>query len=410
MNKCKWVLIHIIILLSSIIMENQLKRLEELYYDPETGYVNVNELIKKAHKAKLFKLTTKSIKDWYKSQSVNQVYHKDTSKTKWIPIYSPWRGVGCIQADLMFAEKFKRHNKKKGESSSYSYILAVIDVYSRYAWAFPLMRKSASEVVKHIKKVIKAVKSKHPKGITFTSDYGGEFMGKVKECLISENVTQFLLNPNDDKSLQKKGIIERFNRTLWNKMKKYMSANNTLKYYDVLPKLISNYNNSVHSSTGETPYDIFNKNRIKRISRKSVTLTQFKIGGKVRIKLKDKTFDKKSFEPRYSTKIFEIIDKRGERYYLKELKTNNKLKYTYLARQLLNANRAERQKSNGKTMKINNRKNRRLRRMRREFGGDMIDEDGDVIIKENMIPEDADPLQNREFVRARKKINILKTV
>ena len=48
-------------------------------------------------------------------------------------------------------------------------------------------------------------------------------------------------------------VIERFNRTLKNKMYKYFTANNTYKYVDVLPDLINEYSNHKHSTIKMTP-------------------------------------------------------------------------------------------------------------------------------------------------------------
>ena len=43
-------------------------------------------------------------------------------------------------------------------------------------------------------------------------------------------------------------MIERFNRTIKEKMFKYFSANNTRKFDDVLDLLADQYNNAIHSS------------------------------------------------------------------------------------------------------------------------------------------------------------------
>ena len=48
-------------------------------------------------------------------------------------------------------------------------------------------------------------------------------------------------------------MIERFNRTIKEKMFKYFSANNTRKYVDVLDLLVDQYNNTIHSPIKMTP-------------------------------------------------------------------------------------------------------------------------------------------------------------
>ena len=43
-------------------------------------------------------------------------------------------------------------------------------------------------------------------------------------------------------------MIERFNRTIKEKLFKYFSGNNTRKFVDVLHVLVDQYNNTIHSS------------------------------------------------------------------------------------------------------------------------------------------------------------------
>ena len=62
-------------------------------------------------------------------------------------------------------------------------------------------------------------------------------------------------------------MIERFNRTIKEKMFKYFSANNTRKYVDVLDLLVEQYNNAIHSLIKMTPVEASreeNENRVWR--------------------------------------------------------------------------------------------------------------------------------------------------
>ena len=54
-------------------------------------------------------------------------------------------------------------------------------------------------------------------------------------------------------------MIERFNRTIKEKMFKYFSANNTRMYVDVLDLLVDQYNNANHSSIKMTPKEASRK-------------------------------------------------------------------------------------------------------------------------------------------------------
>ena len=85
-------------------------------------------------------------------------------------------------------------------------------------------------------------------------------------------------------------MIERFNRTIKEKMFKYFSANNTGKYVDVLDLLVDQYNNTIHSSTKMTSKEASRKENENKVWRNlypefgGMTLTpKFSIGDNVRI-------------------------------------------------------------------------------------------------------------------------------
>ena len=63
---------------------------------------------------------------------------------------------------------------------------------------------------------------------------------------------------------EKSSIVERWNRTMKEKMFKYFTANSTRKYVDILDKLVDRYNNTIHSSIGMTPKEASErKNEVK---------------------------------------------------------------------------------------------------------------------------------------------------
>ena len=58
----------------------------------------------------------------------------------------------------------------------------------------------------------------------------------------------------------KASIVERFNRTLKSRMRRYFTWKNTLKYIDVLPQLVKSYNHSYHRSIGMKPAEVNGRN------------------------------------------------------------------------------------------------------------------------------------------------------
>ena len=94
-------------------------------------------------------------------------------------------------------------------------------------------------------------------------------------------------------------VIIRFNRTIKEKMFKYISANNTRKFVDVLDLLVDQYNNAINSSLKMTPREASRKENENKVSRN----LYLELGGKTmppifsmvdndRITKKKNTFDK----------------------------------------------------------------------------------------------------------------------
>ena len=59
-------------------------------------------------------------------------------------------------------------------------------------------------------------------------------------------------------------MVERFNKTMKTWMWKYFSANNTTRYLDILPALLTRFN-SIHRSIGMTPHDASQKENEKEV-------------------------------------------------------------------------------------------------------------------------------------------------
>jgi len=85
-------------------------------------------------------------------------------------------------------------------------------------------------------------------------DKGKEFYNKdLKQILNKYNITMY--STGTDK---KASIIERFNRTLGDKLKKVLYLNNV--WITELPKIIKTYNNTYHRTIKMKPADVNKKN------------------------------------------------------------------------------------------------------------------------------------------------------
>lgn len=199
------------------------------------------------------------------------------------------------QADL---EEMIPHEK---ENKNFKYILTVIDVFSRYAWALPLKNKSAKAVTSALKKIIDKVGL--PKFLH--TDQGKEFENSILRKTIPN---QFSV-----KSAVKAAIVERFNRTLKSRMYKYFTHIGNYRWYDILQRLVDGYNNTYHRTIKMTPreaYDSKNKKKVfltqeRRISMKKKEKAKFKSGDYVRLS-KVKHIFEKGFTTNWTEEIFRV--------------------------------------------------------------------------------------------------------
>ena len=198
-------------------------------------------------------------------------------------------------ADLADMTAFKDYN------DGYTFLLLVIDTFSKYGYLIPLKNKKGETVADALKDIFK----KRKPGKLWT-DKGREFYNKDVKDLIELYSTE-----NEEKS----SIAERWVRTIKEKMWKYFTDNNTYKYIDVLPDLVEDYNNTVHSSTKFTPKEASKKKNELTVWRnlypdryKKYNITpKFSVGDEVRITKKKKVFEK-GYTTRWTEEIFTITE------------------------------------------------------------------------------------------------------
>ena len=185
----------------------------------------------------------------------------------------------------------------------------VIDVFSKYGWIVPLKDKKTESVSLAFDEIFKKSKRKPEK---LWTDEGSEFISKhFKDFLKRHNIMMYHTQ-NEEKS----SVVERWNRTMKNKMWKMFSANNNTVYWDKLDKLVDDYNNRKHSSIKMSPTEASKKGNEKQVFinlyKDEIFLKpgkpKFSIGDKVRLsKYKRRVFDK-GYTPNWTEELF-VIDK-----------------------------------------------------------------------------------------------------
>jgi hypothetical protein len=201
-----------------------------------------------------------------------------------------------FSADLVDYSMLSKTNK------GVHFLLTVIDIYSRYAWVVPLKNKTGSEVLEAFKSI-----KEIPKNLFV--DRGKEFYNKYFIEFNNDNN----INMYSTYSEIGGGHIERFNRTLKEKIIKYLDYNHNEKYILELPFIVEKYNKNIHSITKEAPYDVFYGKAIPdqyKFIKGTPKDGRFKEGDFVRV-----SRNKRLFEKGYSYKFTKEAYKITEKHY-----------------------------------------------------------------------------------------------
>ena len=171
------------------------------------------------------------------------------------------------------------------ENKGIKYLLCAIDLFSKYAFVIPLKDKKGSSITNAFNKIIKQSNRKPNK---IWVDQGGEFHNHVFKRWLSNNDIIMYSTFNEGKSV----VIERFIRTLKNKLYKHMTAINKNVYYNVLDDVVNEYNNIKHNTIKMKPKDVKNDNNRVYIDEYNKKSARFNVGDRVRISKFENIFAK----------------------------------------------------------------------------------------------------------------------
>ena len=212
-------------------------------------------------------------------------------------VYSPlvdaiWTG------DLLDIHKYARQN------NNYKFILVLVDIFSRYAWARPLKNKSATSSADALEDVFTTSKSTPAK---LWTDEGTEFYNNTVNRLLKRRNIELYSTHNDVKA----SIAERFIRTLRRKIESNFILTQSTVWYEILPQLLNEYNTTYHRTIKMTPKEARKPENFTRVYETLYKNTGpepvplYRIGDKVRISLHKRTFEKEATAV-WSEEIFEV--------------------------------------------------------------------------------------------------------
>jgi hypothetical protein len=219
------------------------------------------------------------------------------------------------QMDIYDLSKYNKSN------NNYKYILCLVDVFSRKAFARKMKTKSDIDVTTNLKDILKDY-TPH----TITSDTDASFMSaECQKVLNKYDIYHDTVIAGNDHSVL--GIIDRFALTIKTIFSKLFLRTDKTNWINHMDTIIKQYNDLPHSSLdGLTPNEATNENYqhdIAMINNAKVDdkpiQSDFKAGDKVRLRIK-KMF-RKGTEPKYTDEVYEVKSASGLRVTLTNGKT-----------------------------------------------------------------------------------------
>ena len=306
--------------------------LDKVCFQHDMAYGKAKDLVRRTHsdkvlKDKAYKIASDPKYDRYQKGLASMVYkffdkkssgssiineanyqladelHKPIiRKFKKRKVYSSFRD-NIWGVDLADMQSLSRYNK------GIRYLLCAIDLFSKYAWFIPIKDKKDASIVNAFEKIILEGRKPNKTWV----DRGSEFYNKSFTDFLKMNNIEMYSTFNEGKSV----VVERFIRTLKNKIYKHMTAISKNVYVDVLDDIVNKYNSTVHKTIKMNPIDFADDSFAEYNEESNKKDPKFKVGDHVRIS-KYKNIFAKGYAPNWSEEVFVIN------------KINNTVPWTYV--------------------------------------------------------------------------------
>ncbi|KAK3907796.1 Putative uncharacterized transposon-derived protein [Frankliniella fusca] len=190
------------------------------------------------------------------------------------------------QTDLTDFQSLKKDN------DGFSYILCVIDVFSKFAWAVPIKDKSGPSIIKGFQAIFKSTDRRPTR---LFSDKGKEYINKTFQKFLKENNITYIHTHNPDIKCSIIHYTEKY------------------RYVDgLLDDIVDAYNHTYHRSIKMRPVDVTPDrvlevyNNLYHGMNNSIKKPKYKVGDYVRISREKQIFEK-GYTWNWSEEIFKIV-------------------------------------------------------------------------------------------------------
>uniref|UniRef100_A0A1I8BIE7 Integrase catalytic domain-containing protein n=1 Tax=Meloidogyne hapla TaxID=6305 RepID=A0A1I8BIE7_MELHA len=295
--------------------------LEKIYYslNSPASYAGINRVYEEARR-KYPKITFQDVYDFLHKQRVYTMHRPAKKKfprlvTRPSGLHTDW------QADLAIFDQLSKYN------DGYKYLLVCIDVLSRKIFAMPAKSKRSEDMIEAFENIFELSEGILPHKLY--TDRGLEFEAKkMKEYFHSRDIDKRVVYSPDVHA----SMAERANRTIKERLYRYFSEQNTLRWKEAIQKIVFGLNSSVNRITGVTPNSVTFKNsrelfdRLYKGDENPQKVSSILQPGQIVRITKEKGKFEKGYLPNYTDELFRVYIVNDTRnpitYKLKDLEGN----------------------------------------------------------------------------------------
>ena len=292
------------------------KKFKQIYYS-DVGYWRGKSAIQKLAKAS--GLTKEKAQKWLLKQPLYQIY---LPAPKYVPRPNACMSLFAKPNDIHQRDLFSLpHDKFK--KKIYKYALNIVDVASRYKGSYQLTTKNSKEVAQASQWIYENTPLNYPK--TLIIDDGKEFYGDTTKLMEKHDV---MIQCGDPSQHRSQGIVERFNRTLADRLFSYQyekeledPSKSNKEWVSRLQNVVSALNNEKSRLIGMKPVDAIKQTLVEQGFSQPAKEYQEKlldVGTKVRYlyepgELEGQIYKgerrKRSTDPIWSVDVYKIKDR-----------------------------------------------------------------------------------------------------
>ena len=139
-------------------------------------------------------------------------------------------------------------SKHSNFNNNITFVMLIIDCFSKFLWCFPLKNKEAKTISAKVQDLLLSKSSTE----LVQTDNGSEFDGleELGKMYNFKHIKSSAYHP------QSQGQIERLNQIIKRSIQSYLLTYDTKNYIDNLKFIVYSYNTSIHTTTKATPMKI----------------------------------------------------------------------------------------------------------------------------------------------------------